>query len=532
MLELEPVVVGELHADEDAEQTPPRASRLARLLARVDVEGIVASLAGIAFETFPEVENVLVWGADGDEPIYVARRTDEGFARVAHAPPFSRTVLARVRGEGSTVVFGTPLQASIDSESLRHAQILAGFCAPLTDADGRVVGILEADSRRRNWAPEEATLREVAKLARFAGRVAAVALRAEAERRRVQALEREQERLRRELGARAGLFGIVGRDPRFLEQVELVERIAPLDAPVLILGETGTGKELFARAVHDRSPRAKGPFVAVNCAALPKALLESELFGFERGAFTGAERATPGLFERAEGGTLFLDEIGEAHLDLQATLLRAIERKEVRRLGSRETRTVDARIVAATHKDLEAEVSAGRFRRDLFFRLSALPIRLPALRERRDDIPDLVAHFIDNLRERLGRPELHVTPDALRVMLDDPWAGNVRELENRLLRGAVLSPDGAIHALHVAGSERSERSEAPTPPKGEQLLPLREARDTFLRAHVARALEQSRGNRREAARLLETDASNLARTMKRLGMLSGKEAAEIPDEDE
>jgi transcriptional regulator with GAF, ATPase, and Fis domain len=532
VLELEPVVLDEILGDDDP--TPPPPATLARLLARVDVEGVIEALAGITFETFAEVENVIVWGPGGDEPIYAARRTPTAFARLPHAPPFSRTVIGRVRAGGGTIVFGTPLPQAIDSESLRHAQILAGFCAPLLDARGQVVGVLEADSRRRHWSPAETTLREVSRLACFAGRVSAVALEAEASKRRADTLAREGERLRRELGVRAGLVGIVGRDPRLVEQLDLLDRIAPLDAPALIVGETGTGKELFARALHERSARAPKPFVAINCASLPESLLESELFGYERGAFTGAERATPGLFERAAGGTLFLDEIGEASLDLQAALLRAIERKEIRRLGASAPRSVDIRIVAATNRDLETEVNEGRFRRDLLFRMNALTIKIPALRERRGDIPDLAAHFMADLRARLGRPELRLSPEALRLLVDDGWTGNVRELENRLLRAAVLADDGLILANHVGRPDWTPppTSGATTKLGAGQIAPLRDARDSFLRLHVTRALEIAKGNRREAARLLCTDASNLARTMRRLGMLAKGVGDDDGDDDE
>jgi transcriptional regulator with PAS, ATPase and Fis domain len=239
----------------------------------------------------------------------------------------------------------------------------------------------------------------------------------------------------RTLGDDGGWFdGIVGRSRAIRQAIALAERAGQTTATVLLQGETGTGKELFARAIHDCGPRARGPFIVLNCAAVPETLLESELFGHLRGAFTGAERARRGLFEEAHGGTLFLDEVGETSPGVQGKLLRVLQSGEVRPLGSDRVHRVDARVVAATNRDLNAEAAAGRFRADLFYRLSVLPLSLPALRERPEDIEDLALHFLRRLGAQEGRPPPAFGPQALELLRRHPWPGNVRELQNEIRR--------------------------------------------------------------------------------------------------
>lgn len=298
----------------------------------------------------------------------------------------------------------------------------------------------------------------------------------------------------------------VTASPTVLDLLDLVDRVAGRDIPVLVSGESGTGKELIARRLHARSGRAGGPFVAVNCAALPETLAESELFGHERGAFTGAEASRAGRFEEAHGGTLLLDEIGELALPLQAKLLRVLETRMVRRLGGSSEREVDVRLVAATNRTLEAEVDAGRFRRDLYFRLAVVSVALPPLRERPADIPLLARHLLSSLatRHRLAAPAL--AEDALDALLRYGWPGNVRELRNVLERALVVGNGETIRAvdlaLHAAG-----------PPP---VVPLaREARE---RAAVLEALRQSGGNREAAARLLGVSVRTLYYRLRNLGI--------------
>ena len=257
-------------------------------------------------------------------------------------------------------------------------------------------------------------------------------------------LIQENSRLRKEMLTRTGFSGMVGKNKGMLQVYELIEKVAPTPSSVLISGESGTGKELVAKAIHFNSPRAEKPFITVNCAALAENLLESELFGHEKGAFTGAIAMRKGRFELADSGTLFLDEIGEIPLPLQAKLLRAIQEKSFERVGGSITMRVDVRIVSATNKDLKDEVKKGTFREDLFYRLNVIHVGLPALRERQDDIPLLVQYFVKTVAERLAKSDLKITKEAMRLLVSLPWEGNVRELENTIERAAILCDDNII----------------------------------------------------------------------------------------
>ena len=257
-------------------------------------------------------------------------------------------------------------------------------------------------------------------------------------------LLRENSRLREEMLDRTGYSGMVGKSRHMQQMYELIEKVAPTPSSVLITGESGTGKELVAKAIHFNSPRADKPFITVNCAALAENLLESELFGHEKGAFTGAVAMRKGRFELADGGTLFLDEIGEIPLALQAKLLRAIQEKCFERVGGAKTLWVDVRIVSATNRELKEEVNRGNFREDLYYRLNVIHLSLPALRERQDDIPLLVDYFVKTMAERLDKPDLELDKEAMRLLVSLPWEGNVRELENTIERAAILCDDNKI----------------------------------------------------------------------------------------
>lgn len=262
-------------------------------------------------------------------------------------------------------------------------------------------------------------------------------------------LLRENLRLRDEARVRYGFASIVGKNARMQEIYHLIEKVAPTSASVLITGESGTGKELVARAIHINSPRENSPFISVNCAALPETLLESELFGHERGAFTGAVAMRKGRFELADTGTLFLDEIGDIPLPLQAKLLRVLQERSFERVGGTRLINVDVRIITATNKELKDEVDAGRFREDLYYRLNVLHIQIPPLRERSDDIPMLAYHFINKFAEMLNKPNLRISGDALRYLANLPWEGNVRELENTIERAAILCSEDVIQTEDV-----------------------------------------------------------------------------------
>jgi two-component system, NtrC family, response regulator AtoC len=270
---------------------------------------------------------------------------------------------------------------------------------------------------------------------------------------------REVERLHHELRDRYRLDGIIGESEATLQAIELAERAAQTSVTVLVEGETGTGKELIARAIHYHGPRARRPFLAQNCAALPDTLLESELFGHVRGAFTGADRARRGLFEAADGGTLFLDEIGEASLPIQAILLRVLQDGEVRPVGGTASRHVDVRVIAATNRDLGAAVHEGRFRLDLYYRLRVFPIALPPLRDRREDIAPLAAHFLEQLGTQEGRRLAGFTPQALRLLERYAWPGNVRELQSEIHRLVLCVDEGErVAPEHLAPAITAEAS--------------------------------------------------------------------------
>jgi DNA-binding NtrC family response regulator len=264
--------------------------------------------------------------------------------------------------------------------------------------------------------------------------------------------------LREDASTHAGLPRIIGKHPRVLAIVDQIQRVAPSRTTVLLLGESGTGKELFARAVHGLSPRRDGPFVAINCAAIPKELLESELFGHERGAFTGATDRRIGKFELADHGTIFLDEIGDLDLGLQAKLLRVLEGEEFCRVGGTTRVRIDVRVVAATNKDLRAAIAQQAFREDLFFRLSVLPVTIPPLRERRDDIPALLEHFLGHFCREMKRAPKRLSDGAWQVMMTHPWAGNIRELQNCIERAVILSDGDVIDEEHL-GIRQQELSE-------------------------------------------------------------------------
>jgi two-component system nitrogen regulation response regulator NtrX len=318
----------------------------------------------------------------------------------------------------------------------------------------------------------------------------------------------ENRALHAELGRRSAL---VGESAAMQDVRGLIDRVAPTEARVLLTGESGTGKELAAAAVHGASRRAGRPFVTVNCAAIPRDLVESEMFGHERGAFTGATERRLGRFELAHTGTLFLDEIGDLSADAQAKLLRTLETGEIQRLGAEGSQRVDVRIIAATNQRLEESVAEGAFREDLFFRLNVVPIRLPPLRERLADLPALVAHLAERVRPRQG---LVFTPEALAALARYAWPGNVRELANLVERLGILSgPTVGADAVREVLRSGPEPAATVLPEQ-----PLSDALDEYERGLIRTALRQAQGSVAEAARLLRTDRANLYRRMRRLGL--------------
>jgi len=332
-------------------------------------------------------------------------------------------------------------------------------------------------------------------------------------------LSNENARLKEELSEKYSFSNIIGKSEPMRKLFELIRLAAPSRSNMLIAGESGTGKELVAKAIHHASPRARQAFVTVNSGSLPPELLESNLFGHVKGAFTGAIASKRGLFEVADGGSVFLDEIGNINLDTQAKLLRVIQEKEFMRLGAVETQRVDVRIIAATNADLSALIRDDRFREDLFYRLNVISVILPPLRRRREDIPLLVSHFLEKYAEENKKRMREVTADAMRLLIDYHWPGNVRELENTIERAVVLSTTERVSVDLIPDYIRFPRhTEGPSmvvPPDG---LSLKDAVSNYERDMILQSLELAHGVQKRAAELLQVKPSTLNEMMKRLGI--------------
>jgi DNA-binding NtrC family response regulator len=328
----------------------------------------------------------------------------------------------------------------------------------------------------------------------------------------VERREREVDVLRARIAKHAASKHFIAGGATMQEVLELAARVAPLDTTVLVYGESGTGKEFVVRLIHDQSPRAGGPFVSVNCAALTETLLESELFGHARGAFTGAVRDKAGLFEVASGGTLFLDEIGEVAPTIQAKLLRALQEREIRRVGSERTIKVNARVVAATNRELKAAVAAGTFREDLYFRLAGFTITVPPLRDRREDVPALVHEFLRRASQRVKKDVRNISADAMTAIVNYSWPGNVRELESAIERAVILANGTTVKRRDLPPEMMDQHTAHAL---GDSLDIAAHEREL-----IRRALERFKGNRQDAARALNISTVTLWRRMKHFGLIS------------
>jgi DNA-binding NtrC family response regulator len=328
--------------------------------------------------------------------------------------------------------------------------------------------------------------------------------------------------LKEEVSSRFGLPGIIGKSRNIVDVAQIVQKVAATKTTVLILGESGTGKELFARAIHNLSSRKHYPFVPINCAAIPKALLESELFGHEKGSFTGADARKLGKFQLADKGTIFLDEIGDMDLSIQAKLLRAIEEGEIERVGAITSITLDVRIVAASNKDLEKAVEEKKFREDLFYRLNVFPVRVPPLRERKEDIPLLVEYFINKYCNEMKTPVKSVSKEALDILMGYHWKGNVRELENTIERavilcdGDVITPDHFVLSKEVVSGPVTAFSST----EGTLESVAKEALRTAETKRISSALHETRGNKSKAAEILQVSYKTLLTKIKEYGIES------------
>ena len=413
-----------------------------------------------------------------------------------------------------------PPEAARDRATLEQNGVGSGALAPMIIQD-RVLGELmfATSTREQQWSPDlVARLRLVGEIiaSALSRREVELALRdalTENERLR-ERLEAENVYLKAELGDARDFGEIVGRSTPLLATLERVRHVADTDAPVLLLGETGTGKELLARALHAHGPRRDRPFIAVNCAAIPPTLIESELFGYEKGAFTGATQAKPGRFELADRGTLLLDEIGDLDAALQAKLLRVLEGGELQRLGGTSTRKVDVRIIAATNRDLRRDLRDGRFRSDLYYRLAVFPIEVPPLRDRQDDIPLLVWHFIQSRNRTLNRSISRIPRAVMAALQAYDWPGNVRELQNVIERAMILSRGAVLRIDESLGPQATSRDPA------ERHSPAESLQDVE-RAHIVQTLERCRWTiegRGQAADRLGLNPSTLRNRMRKLGI--------------
>jgi Nif-specific regulatory protein len=398
-----------------------------------------------------------------------------------------------------------------DRKSVRDLSLRTVVAIPILNA-GRVLGVLYVDSHSiaHEFTPEDISILEG-----FAAQVA-VALENARQHERLKdsknRLEIENLNLRRALKEESRYGILVGRSPKMLRVMELLEKVIPTSVTVLIQGETGTGKELIARAIHSNGPRRDANFIAVNCGGLPESLLESELFGYRKGAFTGANEDRVGLFEAADGGTLFLDEVGEMPPALQVKLLRVLQDSQIRRVGDTVSRRVDIRLVTATNRDLKAEVDAGRFRQDLFYRLNVVPITLPPLRERGEDVLLLAQHFLEIFSKQQSKQIRGLNAESRELLLRHPWMGNVRELENSMARSVALADPGAMiePALFGLGPPVTRRWD------GQHTL--RETIDAVEAETIREALRQSDSNVSRAARALGVSRQHLHNRMNAHGI--------------
>ena len=482
-------------------------------------EALAAILDGVVAATGGDVGAILLTDGRGATSWTVACARDAAGAPLDGAAELlSDTIVRDVLGTGERVVLtdvaGSPRYARVPSVAVLG--LGAVLCLPLR-LEGRTLGavFVGARGRRAPFGDRAASdLRLLTALAvPFLAQLRAARQRAQT--------------------APPGAGDLLVGESAAIEHVrKLVRRVGPTDLGVLVIGASGTGKELVARAIHAASARATRPLVAINCAAVPATLLDAELFGYKKGAFTGATADRAGLIEAADGSTLFLDEVGDMPLPMQAALLRVLEQREVRRLGETEPRRVDFRLVAATHRDLVADVAAGRFREDLLFRLQEMRIDVPPLRDRGEDVLLLARLFLRQTEAQLGLPAHGIAADAIDVLLRYPWPGNVRELRGAMRRAAILAETTTVRAddLQLAAPPPPVAPRPPTPALGIQLprpttppngtalaalgdtsRPLAEARDDYVRRYIAAVLERNGGNREAAARELEIGVRTLYR---------------------
>jgi transcriptional regulator with GAF, ATPase, and Fis domain len=455
------------------------------------------TLLATLLDTIPaERAALLLVGENSDAWIAAHARREKSEAE----PPIriSRSVVERVRREGAAILCVDDMLLN-EAESLVAAKVCSLLCAPLLIRES-VAGFIYLDSSNPATKLDEGHLQ----LLTAVGSIAAVAIENV---QRLELLQDENQRLHEEINLE---HNMIGESPRMREVYRVIERIAPAEATVLIRGESGTGKELVAHAIHNNSERRDKQFVAINCAVLSETLLESELFGYEKGAFTGAVAQKRGRLEVANGGTLFLDEVGELTPATQSKLLRVLQERQFERVGGTRTIDVDVRIIAATNRNLEEAIKDGTFRQDLYYRLNVISLTLPALRERREDIPLLACHFVAKYSKKCKRLVSGISPETRECLLRYDWPGNVRELENAIERAVVLGNSDVIMPDDLP---ETLLTIAPVPASN-----FHEAVLEMKKQYILRTLEQTSGNYTEAAKQLGIHPTNLHRLIRTLGL--------------
>jgi Nif-specific regulatory protein len=477
-----------------------------RLNSQNDPESVLQSILDMALAVVRAERGMILLRDDdsGEFAVHLARNLEN--ETIGDAGAFSRGIVAQASAGESVLSFDARNDDRFrELKSVSLYGIHALMCVPLRIRE-TIIGAVYVDSKEDGlFTPDDLRFLEA-----FAEHAALALANA---RRRV-ALVAETERLRAEAAERAGRGNIIGASPQMKRVFNLIDKVVTSELSVLIQGESGTGKELVAQAIHYGGARAKRIFVSENCAAIPDTLLQSELFGHVRGAFTGADRDRPGLFEQAHEGTLFLDEVGDMSATMQAQLLRALQEGEIRRVGGTQPISVNVRVIAATHRDLQREADAGRFREDLLYRLQVLLITLPPLREREGDVRHLTRHFLERIAAERGKRLQPVAPGLMERLEAYAWPGNVRQLENILQRLSLLAGEGPLDLDLLALDSGLRRMFGEEPDAGGPAAPLSLA--TSERERIVEALRVAEGNRARAARLLGVSRATIYRKIKEL----------------
>jgi Nif-specific regulatory protein len=465
-----------------------------------DIDVLLKEIVQIIFNVFPHAERCFVALRDAGEDQLTIQTIQAKDTTLAEKENIMSQTLAQraIRERKSLLIMDTQMDSRV-SESVKIIGARSIMCAPLM-CPQQTLGILQIESKSRHYEFSKADLDIFTGIA---SQMALLIYNAELFdnlKKAKERIESENNNLKKQQKIHSSFSGIVGTSLKIQETLELVRKVSDAPCSVLVTGESGSGKELIVKAIHYNSSRSDQPFVAINCAAIPRSLLESELFGYEKGAFTGAVEAKQGLFEVANKGTIFLDEIGDMHLHTQAKLLRVLQEKELQRIGGTKVVKIDVRVLAATNKDLKIAISDGRFRDDLFYRLNVVPISIPPLRERREDIPLLVEHFLALSCADIGKHIKGITPDVLMLLSNYSWPGNVRELRNVIERIVTLASDDSMIGADMLPPEIYDKS--PVRQKYKSTGTLYEAQRQLEMEMIREALESTGGNKSKAAELL------------------------------